>query len=37
MDFVVIPRRELVAAPFQAVAAEFGSMLARARRGGSVT
>jgi ribonuclease P protein component len=37
MDFVVIPRRELVTASFQAVAAEYASMLAKARRAGSLT
>jgi ribonuclease P protein component len=32
MDLVVIPRRELVAAPFAAVAAEYQAMLTKARR-----
>ena len=32
MDLVVIPRRELVTAPFAAVAAEYHAMLVKARR-----
>ena len=32
MDLVVIPRRELTAAPFTAVAAEYQAMLSKARR-----
>ena len=32
MDFVVIPRRELIAAPFAAVVAEYQTVLSKARR-----
>jgi ribonuclease P protein component len=32
LDLVVIPRRELIAAPFAAVASEYQSVLTRARR-----
>lgn len=32
MDFVVIPRRELIAAPFAAVVAEYQAVLSKARR-----
>ena len=37
MDLVVIPRRELIAAPFAAVAAEYETILAKARRAAGVS